>query len=123
MDAGVKRHPTIGDRVTIGAGAKVLGPITIGDDSRIGANAVVLKPVPPRSVVVGIPGQIIARSRPRPACALAGDDSMLPDLVSVSLQSPLTTVDRLEAQADGQPTGHVIWPPEAGIWHGEDFSI
>ena len=54
-----KRHPTVGDRVTIGAGAKVLGPITIGHDSRIGANAVVVKPVPPDSVVVGVPGQVI----------------------------------------------------------------
>ena len=59
-----KRHPTVGDRVTIGAGAKILGPITIGHDSRIGANAVVVKPVPPGSVVVGVPGQVIARSQP-----------------------------------------------------------
>jgi serine O-acetyltransferase len=54
-----KRHPTIGDRVTIGAGAKVLGPITIGQDSRIGANAVLVRPVPPGSVVVGIPAQLV----------------------------------------------------------------
>ncbi|HXZ77556.1 MAG TPA: serine O-acetyltransferase EpsC [Streptosporangiaceae bacterium] len=123
LNAG-KRHPTVGDRVTIGAGAKVLGPITIGEDSRIGANAVVVKPVPPSSVVVGVPGQVIGRSRPRPAGAFAGaDDSMLPDLVGVSLQSLLTRVDRLEALADAPRTDHVIRPPEAGVWHGEDFSI
>jgi serine O-acetyltransferase len=58
-----KRHPTVGDRVTIGAGAKVLGPITIGHDSRIGANAVVVRPVPPDSVVIGVPGQVISRER------------------------------------------------------------
>ena len=52
-----KRHPTVGDRVVIGAGAKVLGPITIGDDASIGANAVVVKPVPPGTVVVGVPGR------------------------------------------------------------------
>ena len=52
-----KRHPTIGDRVVIGAGAKVLGPITIGDDASIGANAVVVKEVPPGAVVVGVPGR------------------------------------------------------------------
>ncbi len=52
-----KRHPTIGDRVTIGAGAKVLGPITVGHDSRIGANAVVVKAVPPDSVVVAFPAR------------------------------------------------------------------
>ena len=52
-----KRHPTVGDRVVVGAGAKVLGPITIGDDASIGANAVVVKPVPPGAVVVGVPGR------------------------------------------------------------------
>lgn len=114
-----KRHPTVGDRVIIGAGAKVLGPIKIGDDSRIGANAVVVKEVPSSSVVVGVPGQIISRARPG-----TGDDSMMPDLVGVSLQSLLTRVAKLEAQNDGGPqTGRVIRPPEAGVWHGEDFSI
>ncbi|KNC19142.1 serine acetyltransferase [Arthrobacter sp. RIT-PI-e] len=53
--AKVKRHPTIGDRVTIGAGAKVLGPITIGAGSAVGANAVVVKDTPPDSIVTGIP--------------------------------------------------------------------
>jgi serine O-acetyltransferase len=52
-----KRHPTIGDRVVIGAGAKVLGPITVGSDVTIGANAVVVKPVPAGTVVVGVPGR------------------------------------------------------------------
>ena len=54
----VKRHPTVGDRVTIGAGARVLGDITIGDDAQIGANSVVTKDVPAGSVAVGIPAQI-----------------------------------------------------------------
>jgi serine O-acetyltransferase len=62
-----KRHPTVGDRVTIGAGAKILGDITIGSDSRIGANAVVVKNVPPNSVVVGIPGQAVHRHIPHTA--------------------------------------------------------
>ncbi|WP_235779269.1 serine O-acetyltransferase EpsC [Sinomonas notoginsengisoli] len=53
--AKVKRHPTIGDGVTIGAGAKVLGPITIGAGSAIGANAVVVKDAPPNSIVTGVP--------------------------------------------------------------------
>jgi len=53
-----KRHPTIGNNVVIGAGAKVLGNITIGDNSYIGANAVVLKDVPTHSTVVGVPGHI-----------------------------------------------------------------
>ncbi len=120
LDKG-KRHPTVGDRVIIGAGAKVLGPITVGHDSTIGANAVLVKPVPPGSVVVGVPGQVIGRSRPRPAPGTG--DSALPDLVGDSLQSLLTRVGRLEALADGQGSGPVIRLPEAGVWHGEDFSI
>jgi serine O-acetyltransferase len=58
-----KRHPTVGNNVVIGAGAKVLGPVTIGSDVQIGANAVVVKDVADGDVVVGVPG----RPRPRPA--------------------------------------------------------
>ncbi len=54
----VKRHPTVGNRVTIGAGARVLGDVTIGDDAQIGANAVVTKDVPAGAVAVGIPAQL-----------------------------------------------------------------
>jgi serine O-acetyltransferase len=56
--AKVKRHPTVGDRVTIGSGARVLGDVTLGDDSQIGANSVVTKDVPSGAVAVGIPAQI-----------------------------------------------------------------
>jgi len=56
-----KRHPTIENDVTIGAGAKILGNITIGKGSKIGANSVVVKDVPPDSTVVGIPGKVIKR--------------------------------------------------------------
>lgn len=57
-----KRHPTVGDRVVVGAGAKILGPITVGDDAQVGANAVVVKDVPAGAVVVGVPG--VLRSMP-----------------------------------------------------------
>lgn len=53
-----KRHPTIGNRVLIGAGAKVIGDITVGDDAKIGANALVVKDVEPGAVVVGIPSNV-----------------------------------------------------------------
>jgi len=53
-----KRHPTLGNNVVVGTGAKILGNITIGDNSYIGANAVVIKDVPPNSTVVGVPGRI-----------------------------------------------------------------
>ena len=122
-----KRHPTIGDRVVIGAGAKILGPIKIGDDSRIGANSVVVKEVPSSAVVVGVPGQVVSRDRTDNTYTYTQEDSMLPDLVGVSLQDLLTRVARLEALGpatqNGHQTGRVIRPPDAGVWHGEDFSI
>ena len=54
-----KRHPTLGKGVVVGAGAKILGPITIGDGAKVGSNAVVVKDVPPGATVVGIPGHIV----------------------------------------------------------------
>ncbi len=62
---GGKRHPTIGNNVIIGAGAKVLGPITVGDNARIGSNAVVVEPVPSDTTVVGIPARPVDRSLTR----------------------------------------------------------
>lgn len=117
LDGG-KRHPTIGDNVTIGAGAKVLGAIIVGNNSQIGANSVVIKPVPPNSVVVGVPGQIVGSEHPTRA-----DQFKLPDPLGVSLHSLLTRVAKLEAQTDTEQREPVIRPPEAGVWHAEDFSI
>jgi serine O-acetyltransferase len=57
-----KRHPTIGNNVVIGAGAKILGNITIGDNVKIGAGSVVLRDVPPNCTVVGVPGKIVVRN-------------------------------------------------------------
>ncbi|WP_052464880.1 serine O-acetyltransferase [Geoalkalibacter subterraneus] len=54
-----KRHPTLGDNVIIGSGAKVLGPFTVGSGSKIGSNSVVVKEVPPNSTVVGVPGRMV----------------------------------------------------------------
>ena len=120
-----KRHPTVGDRVTIGAGAKVLGPVTIGHDSRIGANAVVVRHVPPDSVVVGVPGQVIARSRPHPVTTPSSDqeEKLMPDLVGSSLQSLLRRVDLLETAVNGHSNRNDARPSPSGVWSGEDFSI
>ncbi|MBE0598350.1 MAG: serine O-acetyltransferase [Desulfuromonadales bacterium] len=54
-----KRHPTLGNNVVIGSGAKVLGPFTVGDNAKIGSNSVVVKEVPPNSTVVGVPGRMV----------------------------------------------------------------
>ncbi|WP_422446984.1 serine O-acetyltransferase EpsC [Thermoanaerobacterium sp. DL9XJH110] len=58
-----KRHPTLGNNIVVGSGAKVLGPVKIGDNSKIGAGAVVLKDVPPNSTVVGVPGKAVVREK------------------------------------------------------------
>ena len=60
-----KRHPTIGNNVLIGAGAKVLGPFKVGDNSMIGANSVVLREVPPNTTVTGIPGRMVKQAQRR----------------------------------------------------------
>ncbi|HET8600590.1 MAG TPA: serine O-acetyltransferase EpsC [Segeticoccus sp.] len=54
----VKRHPTVGNRVTVGAGARILGPVTVGDDVQVGANSVVVKDVPNGAVATGVPARI-----------------------------------------------------------------
>lgn len=119
-----KRHPTIGDRVVIGAGAKVLGAITVGEDSRIGANAVVVKEVPANSVVVGVPGQVVVRSKPHHANDAPDlNHTSLPDLIGVTVASLMERVDALEQRLNGHaPVAHPH-APEAGAWRGEDFSI
>jgi serine O-acetyltransferase len=66
-----KRHPTVRDGVTIGSGARVLGPVVIGERVQVGANAVVVRDVPPDSVVVGIPGRVLDRRAVRPTDAMA----------------------------------------------------
>ena len=60
-----KRHPTVGDRVTIGSGAKILGNITVGDNCRVGADSVVLRSVPANSTIVGVPGHVVLRDGKR----------------------------------------------------------
>jgi serine O-acetyltransferase len=120
-----KRHPTIGDRVVVGAGAKVLGAITVGEDTRIGANAVVVKSVPPNTVVVGVPGQNVARSIPhRSSDAPDLNHTSLPDVVGISLVQLLERVDRLETRLNGhaieKPHVHA---PQGEAWSGGDFAI
>ena len=124
-----KRHPTLGDRVVVGTGAKILGAITIGEGSRVGANAVVVKSVPPDSVVVGVPGQVVLRSKPRPNTSSPDlEHGQLPDLVGASLISLMERVDKLEAQLhihqqNGNGTEPKLHNPDHGIWRGEDFMI
>lgn len=121
LDPG-KRHPTIGDRIVVGSGAKVLGDITVGSDSRIGANAVLLRSVADHSVVVGVPGQVIADSRGR--IRPTGEDADLPDPVGTSVKSLLRRVEELEMQVTGHLTTSNSYISADGVWQTEDdFSI
>jgi serine O-acetyltransferase len=75
-----KRHPTLGNHVLVGAGAKILGPFTVGDNARIGGNAVVLKEVPPNATVVGVPGVIVTKGdNQQQYCSWELDQVSLPD--------------------------------------------
>ena len=92
-----KRHPNIGHRVVIGAGAKVLGNITISDDVRIGANAVVVRDVPAGATVVGVPGRIVKEEGVHhPGINL--DHTNLPDPVVDRLENLQHEIDDIEAQ-------------------------
>ena len=122
-----KRHPTLEDNVVVGAGAKILGAITVGAGSRIGANAVVVKPVPPNSVVVGVPGQVVVRSRPQIEDGQPDlEHGRLPDAIGETLAALVEHVRELEERLDGHAVDHHAPPlhlPDHGIWHGQDFSI
>ena len=92
-----KRHPTIGNNVVVGTGAKILGNIKIGDNVNIGANAVVIKDVPPNSTVVGVPGRI-AKKEGKKIPGISMDHSALPDPLTKSLQRLQDEIDKIEGE-------------------------
>ena len=83
-DSG-KRHPTIGNNVLIGTGAKVLGPFKVGDNSRIAANSVVLSEIPPDSTAVGIPARVVKRRGQKVDFATEVDQVSISDPVAEEL--------------------------------------
>jgi serine O-acetyltransferase len=105
-----KRHPTVQDNVTIGSGAKLLGPITVGHGSKIGANTVVIHDVPPNSTVVGNPGHPVRVEGRRPEGPDA-DWVHLPDPIADAIKglaSRITELERIAAeQADAGRSGSV----------------
>jgi len=93
-----KRHPTLGDGVVIGAGAKVLGAITLGDQVRVGANSVVVKDVPAHRTVVGIPGKVVLRDDEAGPGALGInlDHHLIPDPVGRAIACLMERIEVLE---------------------------
>jgi serine O-acetyltransferase len=104
-----KRHPTVQDNVTIGSGAKMLGPITIGHGAKIGANSVVIHDVPPNSTVVGNPGHPVRIEGRRPEGPDA-DWIHLPDPVADAIKGLSSRIAALEVRAaerEGRPVAEV----------------
>ncbi len=94
-----KRHPTIGNRVVIGAGAKILGPVKIGNDVKIGAGSVVVRDVPDNSTVVGIPGKVV-RHRGKKISTLLLDHTNLPDPVIEKIENLQKAIRELEKEVE-----------------------
>lgn len=102
-----KRHPTIGNNVTIGSGAKILGPFTVGDNSKVAANAVVLNEIPANSTCVGVPAHIVKLDNKRvaPASPMSPpiadlDQVHIPDPVSMELCGLRAEVERLKKKLE-----------------------
>ncbi|MEI6580502.1 MAG: serine O-acetyltransferase, partial [Eubacteriales bacterium] len=92
-----KRHPTIGNHVTIGAGAKVLGPFMVGDNSNIAAGAVVLEEIPPNSTAVGVPARVVKRNGKRIDDL---DQVHIPDPVAQEFCKLMIRIEHLEKRLD-----------------------
>ncbi len=121
-----KRHPTLEDNVVVGAGAKILGGFTVGEGSRIGANAVVVKPVPPNTVVVGVPGQAVARRRERQDVPTPDlEHTRLPDMIGASVISLMARMEAVEKHLFNSkpcdPAAPHLAPQD--VRQEEDFSI
>ena len=95
-----KRHPTIGNNVLIGSGAKVLGPFKVGDGARIAANAVVLREIPDNSTAVGVPAHVVKIAGERVSYASAVDQIHITDPVTETMKSLLSRVEFLEKEMD-----------------------
>ena len=94
----VKRHPTIGNNVLIGSGAKVLGPFKVGDNSNIAAGAVVLKEIPPNCTAVGVPARVVRREGKRVDTL---DQIHIPDPIAMELVRLQNQIDALERELRG----------------------
>lgn len=95
-----KRHPTLEDRVVVGAGAKILGPITLGRGTRVGANSVVIEGTPPEVTVVGIPARVVRResTHRRMVGGIDLDHHLMPDPVGEAISVVLDRVEFLETR-------------------------
>src|SRR6266705_5389649 len=97
-----KRHPTLGNHVVVGAGAKILGGIKIGDNVKIGANSVVLKSVPPNSTVIGVPARIIKTEGGERITEATMDHANIPDPIADRFEALERELIELRKKLDNQ---------------------
>jgi serine O-acetyltransferase len=109
-----KRHPTLGDNVTVGSGAKLLGPIAVGDGAKVGANTVVVEDVPPHSTVVGNPGHPVRVEGKRPEGPDA-DWIHLPDPIAEAIKTLSERIARLEERLGELDGGEAPEPDGEGL--------
>lgn len=105
-DKGKKRHPTLGNNVLVGAGAKILGPFRVGDNAMIGANAVVLNEVPENATVVGVPGRVVKQRGKTIQHSVELDHANVPDPLEQEICLLLHRVNALEKMVGLQPGQH-----------------
>ena len=91
-----KRHPTLGNNVLVGAGAKILGPFTVGDNARIASGAVVLSEIPPNATAVGVPAKVVRLAGEKVDYASEVDQIHVPDPVTAELASLRARLEALE---------------------------
>lgn len=141
LDKG-KRHPTLGNNVLIGMGAKIIGAIVVGDNAKIGANAVVTRDVPPNATVVGIPGKVVKRDGvyaaplaaattvpPTPCPPVVMDNSLnaadpqgeLIGRLLREMDELRERLSQLEPPHSGDKSGAASLPPLSGDWQPEDI--
>ena len=101
-----KRHPTLGDNVLVGAGAKVLGPVYIGDNVRVGAGSVVLKNLPANATAVGVPAEVVRVGNIKCCPADDLDQQALPDITNQRISELEARLSRMEAKLQGE------YPPD-----------
>lgn len=95
-----KRHPTLGNNVMVGSGAKVLGPIVLGDNTKVGANALVLMNVPPNSTAVGVPARVVRVNGMKVGMSCDLDQIHMPDPVSQEICKIYMNIDALNKKLD-----------------------
>ncbi|MFZ3062194.1 MAG: serine O-acetyltransferase [Actinomycetota bacterium] len=116
-----KRHPTLGNNVVVGVGAKILGPITIGDNVRVGAGSVVVKSVPPNTTVVGVPARVVAEDGKPVSPVDVLEHGQLPDPEVLVVRHLVQRLARLEERVKKLKVGEEVTESVKSGKHRKEF--